>query len=134
MALHTLRAMGEGGMFDQLGGGFHRYSVDEHWLVSHFEKMLYDQAQLVSSYVDAYQITHDPFYADIARRTCDYVLRDMTSPDGGFYSAEDADSEGVEGKFYVWTHEEIEKVAGGSSRRFLSALMVSPRTETGSMD
>jgi uncharacterized protein len=98
MALHTLRAMGEGGMFDQLGGGFHRYSVDERWLVSHFEKMLYDQAQLVSSYVDAYQITHDPFYADIARRTCDYVLRDMTSPDGGFYSAEDADSEGVEGQ------------------------------------
>jgi len=62
-------------MFDQLGGGFHRYSVDDHWLVSHFEKMLYDQAQLISSYVDAYQITHDPFYADIARRTCDYVLR-----------------------------------------------------------
>ena len=109
MALHTLRAMGEGGMFDQLGGGFHRYSVDERWLVSHFEKMLYDQAQLVTSYVDAYQITHDPFYADIARRTCDYVLRDMTSPDGGFYSAEDADSEGVEGKFYVWTREEIDK-------------------------
>ena len=112
MALHTLRAMGEGGMFDQLGGGFHRYSVDDHWLVSHFEKMLYDQAQLVSSYVDAYQITHDQFYADIARRTCDYVLRDMTSPDGGFYSAEDADSEGVEGKFYVWTRDEIERVLG----------------------
>ncbi len=116
MALQTLRAMGEGGMFDQLGGGFHRYSVDERWLVSHFEKMLYDQAQLVSSYIDAYQITRDPFYADIARRTCDYVLRDMTSPDGGFYSAEDADSEGVEGKFYVWTREEVEQVlaVGGS--------------------
>jgi len=107
MALHTLRKMGEGGMFDQLGGGFHRYSVDERWLVSHFEKMLYDQAQLVSSYVDAYQITHDAFYADIARRTCDYVLRDMTDPEGGFYSAEDADSEGVEGKFYVWQKSEI---------------------------
>ena len=110
MALHTLRAMGEGGLFDQLGGGFHRYSVDQKWLVSHFEKMLYDQAQLVSSYIDAYQVTHDPFYADIARRTSDYVLRDMTSPEGGFYSAEDADSEGVEGKFYVWTRDEIGKI------------------------
>jgi hypothetical protein len=116
MAVHTLRAMGEGGMFDQLGGGFHRYSVDERWLVSHFEKMLYDQAQLVSSYVDAYQITREPFYADIAKRTCDYVLRDMTSPEGGFYSAEDADSEGVEGKFYVWTREEIDKIIGDSGK------------------
>jgi uncharacterized protein YyaL (SSP411 family) len=116
MALHTLRAMGEGGIFDQLGGGFHRYSVDERWLVSHFEKMLYDQAQLVSSYVDAYQTTHDEFYADITRRTCNYVLRDMTSPDGGFYSAEDADSEGVEGKFYVWTRAEIDKVVGDNTR------------------
>jgi len=116
MGLHTLRAMGEGGMFDQLGGGFHRYSVDERWLVSHFEKMLYDQAQLVSSYADAYQITHEPFYADIARRTCDYVLRDMTSPEGGFYSAEDADSEGVEGKFYVWTRDEIEQVLGDKEK------------------
>jgi uncharacterized protein YyaL (SSP411 family) len=124
MALHTLRAMGEGGMFDQLGGGFHRYSVDDHWLVSHFEKMLYDQAQLVSSYVDAYQITHDPFYADIARRTCDYVLRDMTSPEGGFYSAEDADSEGVEGKFYVWTREEIQKVLGDRAGAFCQAYGV----------
>src|SRR6266850_411369 len=116
MALHTLRAMGEGGMFDQLGGGFHRYSVDEHWLVSHFEKMLYDQAQLVSIYVDAYQITREPFYADIARRTCDYVLRDMTSSEGGFYSAEDADSEGVEGKFYVWTRDETDKIIGDKER------------------
>ncbi len=116
MALHTLRAMGEGGLFDQLGGGFHRYSVDQRWLVSHFEKMLYDQAQLVSSYIDAYQITHDPFYADIARRTCDYVLRDMTSPEGGFYSAEDADSEGVEGKFYVWTRDEIDKIIGDKEK------------------
>jgi len=124
MALHTLRAMGEGGMFDQLGGGFHRYSVDERWLVSHFEKMLYDQAQLVSSYVDAYQITHDPIYGDIARRTCDYVLRDMTGPDGGFYSAEDADSEGVEGKFYVWTHEEIERILGDRADAFCRAYDV----------
>jgi uncharacterized protein YyaL (SSP411 family) len=124
MALHTLRAMGEGGMFDQLGGGFHRYSVDEHWLVSHFEKMLYDQAQLVSSYLDAYQVTRDPFYAEIARRTCDYVLRDMTSADGGFYSAEDADSEGVEGKFYVWTRDEIEKILGDRADAFCRAYGV----------
>jgi uncharacterized protein len=116
MALHTLRAMGEGGLFDQLGGGFHRYSVDQKWLVSHFEKMLYDQAQLVCSYVDAYQITRDSFYADIARRTCDYVLRDMTNPEGGFYSAEDADSEGVEGKFYVWTRGEIDRINGDKDK------------------
>jgi uncharacterized protein YyaL (SSP411 family) len=124
MALFTLRRMGEGGMFDQLGGGFHRYSVDERWLVSHFEKMLYDQAQLISSYVDAYQITHDAFFADIARQACDYVLREMTSPDGGFYSAEDADSEGVEGKFYVWTREEIEKILGDRADAFCRAYGV----------
>lgn len=125
MALHTLRKMGEGGLFDQLGGGFHRYSVDDHWLVSHFEKMLYDQAQLVSSYIDAYQLTHDEFFSDIARRTCDYVLRDMTSPAGGFYSAEDADSEGVEGKFYVWTRPEIDKILGDRAEAFCRAYDVS---------
>jgi uncharacterized protein YyaL (SSP411 family) len=124
MVLHTLRKMGEGGMFDQLGGGFHRYSVDDHWLVSHFEKMLYDQAQLVSSYIDAYQITHDLFYADIARRTCDYVLREMTNGGGAFYSAEDADSEGVEGKFYVWTQAEIESVLGEKAKAFDEAYGV----------
>ena len=124
MALHTLHKMGEGGLFDQLGGGFHRYSVDERWLVSHFEKMLYDQAQLVSSYVDAYQVTGEEFYADIARRTCDYVLRDLTSPDGGFYSAEDADSEGVEGKFYVWTRTEIENILGEKAEVFCRAYDV----------
>ncbi len=124
MTLHTLRKMGEGGLFDHLGGGFHRYSVDERWLVSHFEKMLYDQAQLISSYIEAYQITRDPFFADIARRTGDYVLRDMTSPDGGFYSAEDADSEGVEGRFYVWTRAEIEKILGDRAEAFCRAYDV----------
>jgi uncharacterized protein YyaL (SSP411 family) len=124
MALHTLRRMGVGGIFDHLGGGFHRYSVDERWLVSHFEKMLYDQAQLVSSYIDAYQITHDLFFADVARRTCDYVLRDMTSPDGGFYSAEDADSEGIEGRFYVWTRAEVEKILGDKAAAFCRAYDV----------
>ena len=124
MALQTLRKMGEGGLFDQLGGGFHRYSVDERWLVSHFEKMLYDQAQLVSSYVDAYQVSGDVFYADIAARTCDYVLRDLRSPAGGFYSAEDADSEGVEGKFYVWTQAEIESWLGKRAGAFCRAYDV----------
>ena len=118
MALFTLRKMAEGGLFDHLGGGFHRYSVDDRWLVPHFEKMLYDQAQLVVTYIEAYQITGDEFFADIARRTCDYVLGDLTSPDGGFYSAEDADSEGVEGKFYVWTHAEIEAVLGDRADAF----------------
>ena len=92
MVLATLRAMAKGGMNDQLGGGFHRYSVDERWFVPHFEKMLYDQAQLAISYLEAYQITHDAFFAGVARHIFDYVLRDMIDTDGGFYSAEDADS------------------------------------------
>jgi uncharacterized protein YyaL (SSP411 family) len=115
MTLETLRAMANGGMHDQLGGGFHRYSVDERWFVPHFEKMLYDQAQLAISYLEAFQLTHDPFYAKIARSTLDYVLRDMTDPDGGFYSAEDADSvidpahptEKGEGAFYIWSAAEL---------------------------
>ena len=117
MTLETLRAMANGGMHDQLGGGFHRYSVDERWFVPHFEKMLYDQAQLAISYLEAFQITHDSFYARIARSTLDYVLRDMTDREGGFYSAEDADSvidpahpkEKGEGAFYVWTAAELEQ-------------------------
>jgi uncharacterized protein len=116
MTLETLRAMANGGMHDQLGGGFHRYSVDERWFVPHFEKMLYDQAQLAISYLEAFQITHDPFYSKIARSTLDYVLRDMTHPEGGFYSAEDADSvidpanpkEKGEGAFYIWSAAELE--------------------------
>jgi len=120
MVLATLRAMARGGMHDQLGGGFHRYSVDDRWFVPHFEKMLYDQAQLAVSYLEAYQITHDTFFAGVARRIFDYVLRDMTDKDGGFYSAEDADSvidpaepevKG-EGAFYVWTREEIAQAVG----------------------
>ncbi|HET6510897.1 MAG TPA: thioredoxin domain-containing protein, partial [Candidatus Kapabacteria bacterium] len=107
MALFTLRKMANGGMRDQLAGGFHRYSVDMYWRVPHFEKMLYDNAQLAHAYVDAYQISKDQFFADVASDTIDYVLRDMTSPEGAFYSAEDADSEGEEGTFYVWTSQEI---------------------------
>ena len=117
MVLLTLREMAKGGMHDQLGGGFHRYSVDERWFVPHFEKMLYDQAQLAITYLEAFQITRDPQYAETARRVFDYVLRDMTDTGGGFYSAEDADSvidpeePGVkgEGAFYIWTAEEIRR-------------------------
>ncbi len=108
----TLDRMGRGGIYDQLGGGFHRYSTDEYWLVPHFEKMLYDQALLAMAYIEAYQATGKEFYADIVKDIFTYILRDMTSPEGGFYSAEDADSEGVEGKCYVWTPDEIIKILG----------------------
>lgn len=126
MALQTLRAMAAGGIHDQLGGGFHRYSTDDHWFLPHFEKMLYDQAQLASSYLDAYQITHEQLYADTARDILDYVLRDMTGPDGQFYCAEDADSasdavEGgkkAEGAFYVWTAEQIRSALGQDAAIF----------------
>ncbi|MGB3681731.1 MAG: thioredoxin domain-containing protein [Rubrobacteraceae bacterium] len=104
----TLRKMASGGIYDQPGGGFARYSVDAQWLVPHFEKMLYDNALLSRIYLETYQATGDEFYKRIAAETLDYVLRDMTSPEGGFYSAEDADSEGEEGKFYVWTPAEIQ--------------------------
>ena len=104
----TCRQMANGGIYDQLGGGFSRYSVDAYWLVPHFEKMLYDNALLSRLYLETYQATGDAFYRRIAEETLDYVLRDMTSEEGGFYSAEDADSEGEEGKFYVWTPDELE--------------------------
>jgi hypothetical protein len=120
MVLVTLRAMAKGGMHDQLGGGFHRYSVDENWFVPHFEKMLYDQAQLANSYLEAYQVTGDAQYAAVARDIFDYVLRDLTHSEGGFYSAEDADSaadpahpkEKTEGAFYIWSYQEITDALG----------------------
>jgi len=120
MTLFTLRKMAEGGIHDQLGGGFHRYSVDNLWRVPHFEKMLYDQAQLAVSYLEAFQITKDVFYANVARDILDYVLHDMMHPDGGFYSAEDADSEGEEGKFYVWTKREIDSLLADEQARIFN--------------
>lgn len=112
MVRTTLDHMARGGMYDQLGGGFHRYSVDEKWLVPHFEKMLYDQALLVLAYLEAFQATGDEFYRYIVEETLDYVLREMTHPDGGFYSSQDADSEGEEGKFFVWHPGELERLLG----------------------
>ena len=108
----TLESMARGGMYDQIGGGFHRYSTDAYWLVPHFEKMLYDNALLSRLYLHAYQVTGQPLYRRIVHETLDYVLREMTDPDGGFYSTQDADSEGVEGKFFLWTPTEVQQILG----------------------
>jgi hypothetical protein len=111
---HTLDKMAKGGLYDQLGGGFHRYSVDEKWLVPHFEKMLYDNALLSRLYLHAWQVTGQDFYRRITTETLDYVVREMTDASGGFYSTQDADSEGEEGKFFVWRPEEISALLGAS--------------------
>ncbi|MBL0210502.1 MAG: thioredoxin domain-containing protein [Holophagaceae bacterium] len=121
MAIRTLDAMWEGGMYDHLGGGFSRYSVDPQWLVPHFEKMLYDNAQLACCYLAAFQKTGDRKYAAIAGETLDYLLRDMRDASGGIHSSEDADSEGEEGKFYVFTPDEVQSILGGESARFCGA-------------
>ena len=130
MTLFTLRKMAAGGMHDHLGGGFHRYSVDRYWHVPHFEKMLYDQAQLATAYLDAFQITHDRQYELVARDILDYVARDMTSKEGGFFSAEDADSpvvagigdpgpkKNAEGAFYIWPKKEIDAALGDAAEIF----------------
>ncbi len=114
----TLDMMHRGGIYDHLGGGFSRYSVDEKWLVPHFEKMLYDNAILAQSYLEAWKLTKKPIYRRICEEILDYILRDMTHPEGGFYSAEDADSEGHEGLFYVWTYEEIIRILGEKGKLF----------------
>ena len=117
MVRQTLTRMARGGIYDQLGGGFHRYSVDQVWLVPHFEKMLYDQAQLALLYLQAWQATGDPEYRRVTEETLDYVVREMTHPDGGFYSTQDADSEGEEGKFFLWDRAEIEALLDPETAR-----------------
>ncbi len=126
MALLTLRKMARGGMYDQIGGGFHRYSTDARWLVPHFEKMLYDNALLVPDYLDAYVLTGDPEFRETARQMLDWALREMAVNEGGFASSLDADSDGEEGKFYVWTSAEIDAVLGVErGRRFARIYDVS---------
>ena len=124
----TLHKMAAGGIYDQLGGGFHRYSTDDRWLVPHFEKMLYDNAQLARTYLHAWQITGDATFRRIVEETLDYVLREMTSPEGGFYSTQDADSEGHEGKFFLWTPAEVTALLGPEdARRFSACFDVTAR-------
>jgi hypothetical protein len=129
MVRKTLDEMARGGMYDQVGGGFHRYSVDEQWLVPHFEKMLYDNAQLARVYLEGHQVTGDPFYSRVAAEILDYVLREMTSAEGGFTSATDADSEGEEGRFFVWTPDEVRAALRDEekARRFCAYYDVSER-------
>ncbi|HEX9271704.1 MAG TPA: thioredoxin domain-containing protein [Candidatus Binatia bacterium] len=112
MVTHTLTKMARGGIYDHLGGGFHRYSVDEKWLVPHFEKMLYDNAQLVRIYAQVYCVTGEPLFKQVVDETINYLMREMLHTGGGFYSTQDADSEGEEGKFFVWTEEEISQILG----------------------
>ncbi len=131
LAQLTLDKMAQGGIYDQLGGGFHRYSTDTHWLVPHFEKMLYDNAQLLPLYLSMYQITQEPLYARVARATLDYIKREMTHPEGGFYATQDADSEGEEGKFFVWKKAEVDALLGDDARLFCRYYDI---TETGNWE
>jgi uncharacterized protein YyaL (SSP411 family) len=121
MAFHTLRKMARGGIYDQLRGGFHRYATDERWLVPHFEKMLYDNALLARAYIEAYQVTGESFFSRIAKEVLDSVSAELTTSDGAFCSAQDADSEGVEGRFFVWTADEIDNVCGVTEGRIVRA-------------
>ena len=124
----TLEKMAHGGIYDQLGGGFHRYSTDTYWLVPHFEKMLYDNALLARLYLHAFQTTRKPLYRRVVEETLDYVTREMTHPSGGFYSAQDADSEGVEGKFFVWRPEEITDILGKEAAEVVNRVYGVTRT------
>jgi uncharacterized protein YyaL (SSP411 family) len=128
MVEKSLEKMAKGGIYDHLGGGFHRYSVDERWLIPHFEKMLYDNALLSRTYSEAYQATQKGSFRRIVEEVLQYVRREMTSPEGGFYSTQDADSEGEEGKFYVWTREEVKEALGGeTSTPFCAYYGISPQ-------
>ena len=120
VATVTLDAMAAGGIYDQIGGGFHRYSVDAHWLVPHFEKMLYDQALLCGAYLRGWLVTGTPRYREVVEATIDYVLSDLRHPDGGLFSARDADSEGIEGKFYLWSREELTSVCGTDAEEVIA--------------
>ena len=131
MVTQTLDAMARGGVYDQLGGGFHRYAVDDHWLVPHFEKMLYDNALLARVYLHAWQVTGEPLFRAIVEETLDYVLREMTASQGGFYATQDADVEGEEGKVYLWTPEEIREVLGEAADAFIQHYGV---TEEGNFE
>ncbi len=122
MAAKTLRKIRLGGVYDQVGLGLHRYSTDERWLVPHFEKMLYDQALFSIANLECHLVTKDPFFLNACRDTLEYVKRDLTSPEGGFYSAEDADSEGEEGKFYLWTGKELEEALGKEDAAFFAEI------------
>ncbi len=122
MVEKTLHRMALGGIYDQLGGGFHRYSVDQVWLVPHFEKMLYDNAQLAQTYIRCYQATGKTFYRGVAEEILEYVMREMTSPEGGFFSAQDADSEGEEGRFFVWTPTEVRDILGERDAEVFAAF------------
>ncbi len=121
MVAQTLRAMASGGMYDQVGGGFARYSVDAHWLVPHFEKMLYDNALLARAYLHGWQVTGEQLFRDVTEETLDWALRELRGPEGGFMSALDADSEGVEGKFYVWSLDELVELAGEEAAAWFGA-------------
>ncbi|MCX8066514.1 MAG: thioredoxin domain-containing protein, partial [Anaerolineae bacterium] len=127
MVVQTLESMARGGLYDQLGGGFHRYSVDDRWLVPHFEKMLYDNAQLARVYLHAFQVTGEPLFRAVAEETLDFLMREMANAAGGFYATLDADSEGEEGKFYLWTAQEIRAVLGADADHFFSLYGVTPQ-------